>query len=632
MLAIRTENGFLDLPADFTIDVEDTSPVFNDRGSQTVPLTVPATMHNLKVLGFQYRLDMLEQIKGTGKCTILDGIYIRNGTLNIETVSLVNGVEMNIGFDNSTAYEKWRNMRLENVPFEVEEYSSVTEQLEHCEKVLNGEADAPYAFFETVLKEDYNEFEENGTLRRKYYLLTVNRIYQEYDRQKLVAGKRQITLWENGKENKVNVPEGYGICPFLYAWFVLEKIFEFGGYKLINNPLKEDEELRRIVLISNLADGCTGKTIRLADFLPDCTIEEFLNALFARFGMTYDINSQDNSVRCVLIRNIFRETVRLKIELTGMEIERPEIRTAEPKQLVLSAGKDEFEMAKPDTENIQDFIKRKPQYIYRPGTLPEQMPPGVIQGYYGEPEVKRKLVYNRTLSRFEGVGKEEWIGNYDGTSSKGGLNKMPVCYNFFDWNRRTENVETQEITSPDVFVPVKFANIIAGYICPHFLKGPKHLYTKMEADNEEEVLDTEEEKTPLAFCFAFMKEFNKRPFGNLAPYDETGRVAQGTVTLLWQLKDGLFENFWKEYDAFLRHANRQVVFKFRLTMEKLLNWNMLEYIRFEGQRMITDKMEYSLPAEHGRKEAEVTMRTMSLIKPYNLEEEQKQVIIKMETE
>lgn len=648
MLAIRTEKGFLDLPEGFTLDIEDTSPVFNDRGSQTVPLTIPATPRNLTLLGNPHRLDLRSRTLDGTRCAVLDGVYIRTGLLNIDSVSLVDGIELNIGFDNSMAYDKWKDRKLADVEFPVEEYDSTETLLEHCQKVFEGKIQAPYAFFYVVVQEDYNEIEIEGGARpavasgtadtddrsgtakaRKYYIRGLNLFSMDADWiWHLRYGNVVMTYWHDNRELKVKEPLGYAISPFLYAWFILEKIFEAGGFSLRTNPLKEHEELRRLVVLNNVADGCTGKTLRLADFVPSCTIAEFMQALYARFGLVYDIDSGTNEVTCVFVKDMFAGSLRdADMDLTGLETDFPVITAAEPRQLVLSAGNDKFEVAKPTEETIQAYMEKEVRYISRGQAEIEELPDGVVKAYYGKPGKGRRteITYNRTLSRFEGVGYKEWNGNTNGTLGTGD-NYLQVCYNYFSWNKNTEDIEAEEITSEDVCVPVMFSKDVNEYLAPHFLLGYKNLYTTIRADaDNNEIKEDEEEETPLAFCFSFMTEYNKRPFGNVAPFDEAGRVAEAGLTLLWQLDDGLYENFWKDYDAFVRHADRQVEYKFRLPVDRLLQWQMLAYKRYGGQRFMADKLEYGLPAGNGYAIATVRLRSMTLIEPYDLEKEQGQV-------
>ena len=40
MTKIETSRGYLDLSSQFRIDIEETNPATNDRGSQSIPVTV----------------------------------------------------------------------------------------------------------------------------------------------------------------------------------------------------------------------------------------------------------------------------------------------------------------------------------------------------------------------------------------------------------------------------------------------------------------------------------------------------------------------------------------------------------------------------------------------------------------
>lgn len=49
-LTIQTEKGIFDLPRDFSVEIENTSPIYTDKGSQTIASTLPATGHNLSMV------------------------------------------------------------------------------------------------------------------------------------------------------------------------------------------------------------------------------------------------------------------------------------------------------------------------------------------------------------------------------------------------------------------------------------------------------------------------------------------------------------------------------------------------------------------------------------------------------
>ena len=113
MLKIETSKGVLDLRGELSLQIEEKSPVMNERGSQSLPATVPATAHNMLIMGFPHRIDGVEAPMGDDKsCVVSDGVYHRRGILNLVSASRRDGVTLNVGFDNSEAYEAWKKRKL----------------------------------------------------------------------------------------------------------------------------------------------------------------------------------------------------------------------------------------------------------------------------------------------------------------------------------------------------------------------------------------------------------------------------------------------------------------------------------------------------------------------------------------
>ena len=109
-MKISTPRGCLDLAVDASLQIEETSPVLNDRGSQSLPLTVPATPHNAAMLAFPQRIDRHDPLPSDLLCTIHDGAFVRQGRINVISASPTDGITVNIGFDNAEAYAKWLKM------------------------------------------------------------------------------------------------------------------------------------------------------------------------------------------------------------------------------------------------------------------------------------------------------------------------------------------------------------------------------------------------------------------------------------------------------------------------------------------------------------------------------------------
>lgn len=220
MLKIKTNKGYLDLGGDFTVQIDEKSPVMNDRGSQTVPVTIPCTGNNAKITGFAHRLDMgIKPMNEDQACTVLDGVYKRTGKINIVSAGKKEGITLNIGFDNSEAYSAWKAKKLNAITLPVKEYSSVNSLCAHLQQVLGG-YQTDYAVFQIMTGND----SKDNQFYPKYlnYITPVSEGSKVY---RLRYQARTETFLVNGTPTAVTLPEGYGVTAFLYVWRVLELVF-----------------------------------------------------------------------------------------------------------------------------------------------------------------------------------------------------------------------------------------------------------------------------------------------------------------------------------------------------------------------------------------------------------------------
>ncbi|MDE6297389.1 MAG: hypothetical protein K2L89_06030, partial [Muribaculaceae bacterium] len=155
-----------------------------------------------------------------------------------------------------------------------------------------------------------------------------------------------------GEITDVKVPAGYCSSPFLRVWRVLELLFADMNITIESNPFYEDPDLRRLVVLNNTADAiCRGK-VSYSELLPDCTVEEFMNALWVRFGLVYDVNYSTGTVSLRLIRDILTQSGAT--DITGFTSDFELIKYVEKQYVKLSAGTS-IEGAAPATERWEDF-------------------------------------------------------------------------------------------------------------------------------------------------------------------------------------------------------------------------------------------------------------------------------------
>lgn len=591
MLKIKTNKGYLDLGGDFTMQIDEKSPVMNDRGTQTVPVTVPYTPNNAKLTGFAHRIDLCRKpLADDATCTVLDGVYKRTGKINIVSAGKKEGTTFNIGFDNSEAYNAWKAKKLNSMELPVKEYSSVTSLCTHLLQVLNGYK-TDFAVFQIMTANE----SLNGVSYPKY----LNYIYPTAEGStiyKLRYEARQETFLVNGTPTEVTLPLGYGITAFLYVWRVLELIFSEFGYTILENPFKTDKDLSRLVILNNAADCCVKGVLKYADLMPDCTVEDFLNALYVRFGMVYNVSSDTMTATIRLIRDIIKSSpdIDFSKEITAYPITTYE--TA--KQIKLSA-KTSFTGAAPSVERLEDYLKENQNIA--------------------------KLNRVDTSKRVNYLNFEKTTGKWYKWDSEN--NRLTYSSSsFFNWDRKTGNIEDNELSSDDECVPMDFA--ANNILTPQYLASYVHRYTYLKNNNTSSSdEDSESEETPLSFAFSFVGTANcGYPFGSslsVGPSGDNVRFYDGTehkISLLFQFENGLFVNFWKGYDAVLRHSFNQIEANILLPIHSIAKIDLLNTVSLCGQILLPDSLSYSLPANK-IVPVNLMLRTLRLIEPYNLDEE-----------
>lgn len=500
MTKIETSRGYLDLSSQFRIDIEETNPAINDRGSQSIPVTVPCTPQNAKIFGQAHRVDMAARpLSDDDSCTISDGVYLRRGKIHLVSAGRAEGYEFNVGLDTSTAYQAWRAMRLSSLDLPTYEAASVADLCQRMENIMNGlEADPDFAVFQiTTNIVEKTETESVGievVTKINEYLNEMTVADPDTDAgdwtqvpQSLVWQARTNTILVNGEEVQVSLPAGYGVTPFLYVWKVIELIFDAYGYTLRSNPFREDDTLRRLVILNNAADCCCTGTLHYSDLMPDCTIEDFMQALRAKFGLVYVTDSNTAEARLFFLRDLAKPVDQPDIDLTNSRIREPFISYEEPRQVRLSSNKS-LEGAAPPNDRFESFLR------YSSGQIKSVA------------RVKSDMAQPAWIMFERCTGK---IWKYDEVS---GLQAYVGSANF-DWNRESDGVATEEVSATDEMLPMDFA--LNGILNPLFLTGYVHRYTEIKSSD----VDVSEEneatnETPLSFCLAYIRPRNCYTFGS----------------------------------------------------------------------------------------------------------------------
>ncbi len=593
-MKISTEKGVLDLNSDFSIQIDNKSPIINDEASQSVPVTVPATHNNARITGFPFRPDLAGvPMGGDAACIVQDGFYKRTGQMHVVSASAKDGITINIGFDNAEAYAKWKNSYMQELPgLPVTEFESVDSAISFIESLIaNPGSSQDLAVFQVLVTSKVKD----GTDYSEY----LNKMESDENGYFLVKDARTVDILIDDNPVSTSLPKGYGCTPFLYVGKVLEMLFGQLGYTITSNPFRENPELARLVVLNNTADAIVTGTLYYKDLLPTISVEEFLDSLFVRFGMVYQLFNDNRTVRIELLRDIVNADPQ--IDLTEFKTQYPMMTFTDKKQVKITVGHSFFSDA---TERFEDYRKGQGQLSSCKKNDGNFVPTSMFI------ELRTGNIYK-----------------WDSLNSR--YTGQPA--GFFNWDRQTVEVEPQDLNSVDEAVPMSMYDNVPT---PNYLAGYAHRHTYLRSSGET-VNESADSSTPLAFLLALPMVTRhltstdtdvKILGGTVMPYDADGEKVQidGTdfsFSLLLVFSDGIFGSFWQKYDAILRHAANELETEVRLPAKDLMDINMLFPFLFEGQKLLPDTLTFSLPGR-GAVSASVKMRTTKLVGNFNLVEEQ----------
>ncbi len=560
MLKIETSKGVLDLGGELTLQVEEKSPVMNERGSQSLPVTLPPTGKNMLLTGFPHRLDCVaEPLGGEKSCVVSDGVYRRRGIMNLVSASKRDGVTLNVGFDNSEAYEAWKKRKLNELALPMLGDGSVRYLKGLLQAAYSNGGGDDFAVFPVAVE---REEVTTGNTKTTYWGL-LNRVENG-----VLAFPTEQDQPVDGTMMNVKLPDGYGVTAFLYVWRVLELAFGDLGYEIESNPFKGAAagDLSQVVVLNNVADAiCTG-WLKYSDLLPDCEVQAFLQALKVRFGLVYLLNQDTRRVRLELVRDIIAKSPGLDITL--WQVEWPLVSYEARKQLKLSA-KTSLPDAAPVNERLEDYTKG--MKIAEMTVVDERAPGDGISS-------------SLQLERWTGKVYKWDSENQAYTDSVSG---------WFNWDPQTEGVDVEELSSEDECVPMM--RIDDAYY-PGYITGAVHRHSYIKGRESEK----EENETPLAFVISYGQRGRITPPGD----------AQGErLSLLFQWNDGLYARFWSGYDDMLRRSFNKVEVTTRMNAAQLLGVDLLKPVKYQGQALLIDGFDYMLPMDHSI-EVAMTLRTM----------------------
>lgn len=550
-----------DLFPDTTLEMQRTNPFFNEYGEQSLPVTLPASIRNCRLLGHPEELSVAGKVSNRTNVRINAGAYqvpARQAVLGVDG----EGIKASYYLNEGGFYDKIADLDLSSIfADEVLSFASVDAAIAFCRSLQAG-TDARFRIFPVaVTAED---------------TFMLNQMYNYRASDGFVHYKHETSQSVTFSGTTMTVPPGYFITPFFRINYVLERILSHLGYTMVLPELFTAAPFADMVLLNNTADAIVTATIKFVQLLPDVSASTILDIYRYRFCGEFVADEINKKITFRHFTEVVdMQAFNISSRLIGkMSISYPEkfrqIKLA-AESVPTGSSNDGLTAALSKYDNL--LTDKYTGEIYR-------------EGYDGLTQVK------------------ETVGNLASGYYAGGI------------------LTAEEKTTPETLItmlsrhesldPVVNASGYTGAIktllvavmpeIPEVRTLNSHLSSDQSAEEAEEL-------KPM-LCFAYHNASNYC-VGTLSNYMPTGGKIWD-YTLFYNGADGLFERFWRGYDDMLRNSLLTVSAELNLSESDKLTLSPVNPVLINGQKLLPDTINY-VPGVTGTKDC--SFRTCRLYTP-----------------
>lgn len=565
-MKVKIQTGDLELPEDFSFEIEKTSSVFSEQGEQSVPVTVPATPHNLAMLGQPLRPARHMRYPYRVKASLEAGAFIKTGELIVSKYSR-NGISASFVFSESVIYSGYKETTLKELFKDTvrTDFRTPWEWAGYLIDVYNGsETDEDFTVFPVLTEKNEDS----------YLVLNEPDTAAEPGHESLIYSARLINV--GGEDEKV--PEGYGLTPFLYLRRAVSMMFGLMGYAIGENAF-DDSFFDKVVLVNNNADSICDGTLHYADLMPSCTVAEWLEWMEAKFGIYLSVRSDGRTVDLVSLKDIYERTPDMGIsELVYGE--EPEISVTEPSHLVISSGTS-IDGAAPAAETWAELVERYGACIRMEDTdflkweslLPSTLRTGT-------------LIYRLSHGEFYETQ----------TDSDGNLTLRRAGTDYFARDgRSTDNAE--ERTASDELPPLydwMYGSDVGDRVNALYIGSRLHSRTSVigksgESDGQKIIIAADTGMSALSYGHNL-----RYRFGTIRGLNNQGNLAAGSDLR----PEALYTHFFTGADYVARNCTASVKLTPHLSVMSLLSYDMLRPKWRKGALLLPKSLNYTVGRRH----------------------------------
>lgn len=657
MLKIISDTGFVfDLYENTILSIEETSPLFSEQGSLSLPLDLPPTQGNLEELGFPNRLQRRKAFQKKRRVTVSIGTYVKIAEMVVVHVAENGDISTTIFLNTSLLNRKIKGRSLKDIfsSHKRDDFKNNPDDwIGYLEKVMRGSTVDDFHIFPVLLKvSDITEDLMDDKIMK------VKASWSHF----LIANRPAYWLLENGNDGgsisnsssegpyytlpyKVDLydddgfqylsPARYGLAPYLKFNYVLKELFKELGYSLSTSFFDSDESFKKLCVIHAVADALVGDTLSYSDLLPDVSVDDFLKMTENSFGCKFFVDEAKNTVTPIFWKDLLAK--HPKFDLTPYLEDGAFLEFSNETFFSLKATREIEESQALRYETIQEAEREHGEFDYSLGFQNEAQ----LRTQLENPDfagILKDGIYllrnTRVLAAVDSAGKIKIVDKYAQDYCSGDTDLETIDTGFvllplYPTPLSGETAKTIEVKSEGLgfyfedLVEQAFKNKYpekTGLIGELLYLGKvQHVKTVLQktttSDDGETISYTEESEKSnsiyLAFCHGRAQGTYANPllsrtfFASQDAFDNIGAI-KGTFNMN---PLSLTKNFWWSYRYLLEKSLHSVTSLLDLGLEKISNFSFSDQYIIDGVAVIPESLRYEL-SSNGVSMAEVSFRTV----------------------
>ena len=562
-MKLTTQNGEIELPRDFSFNMERSNPLLLDEGDSSIPATLPSSSRNLAAIGHRERIDRAEAYDDKMDAVLEVGPIRKHGQLSVDTVHRRNGIDASFYIDNSDLYISSKNKTLKEIFADKKEvFGEVSAAMDVMQRIYEG-ADSDFKVFPVAV----SPYEDNG----------VN-VYQWNNRVQNGALVYETNIHEGDSIN--SVPPGYGIAPFLRLSRLVELLFQLLGYEVTENCLAE-WPFQRLVIVHNCSDCLCNPTVTLfyKDLVPSCTLSDFLTWLNNKWHVQPVVDSNSRKVKIVAMETML--AIGADMDITPI-VEDDFTVQLNPSKRVVMTPTNSIKGTDPAAETFDKLIEKYGDFAYVNEIEYAQYPTTT-------PPVQNSLMLRRATGQFYGM-------LYDGDLRK--LNLLGTNHFTYD---RANSAETEDFSQSDV-IPLMLCEGKAGaiWVAP-FIGDRKHAHTSYNdsaTDDKQDIIVVQ--AVTDSEHFHYHTTATTQPvIPYKSPENDKHFMELGFGTTPYDL----YETCWSKFNNILLNHPTYLDGRVRFSVGQILGMDMTRLKFCQGQNLLPVSLSAPIAAKQGLTEA-----------------------------